>query len=194
MIVSEVVVLVQSADVVDLARVVEIMLDHHGDDPARLLQLAPVGHARAKQLGIIQGSDTCSESLLPLPQPRSSLLNGREGVAARDLGIVPGELRVAEGMILVHELAAADMLDDVADRALPKRWNPEPVLGRDGVEVAQQRMPIRSLEGLIEQIDKLRDGWCCHALHSTTRLTLLSTANPQSCSQSGQPTRPSVYF
>jgi hypothetical protein len=50
------------------------------------------------------------------------------------------------------------MPDDVADRALPSRWNPELVLGRDGVEVAQQRMPIRSLERLIEEIYELRDG------------------------------------
>jgi hypothetical protein len=47
-------------------------------------------------------------------------------------------------MIVVHELTAADVLDDVADRALSPRRNPEPVLGRDGVEVAQQRMPISS--------------------------------------------------
>ncbi len=77
---------------------------------------------------------------------------------ALDEWIIPGELRVAEGVILVHELTAADMPDDVADRALSKRWNPEPVLGCDGVEVAQQRMPIRSLERLIQEIDELRDG------------------------------------
>lgn len=76
---------------------------------------------------------------------------------ALDQGIVPAELRVAKGVVVVHELAAADMPDDVADRALPKRWNPEPVLGRDGAEVAQQRMPIRSLERLIQEIDELRD-------------------------------------
>lgn len=32
----------QGLDVVDLSRVVEVMLDHHRDDPARLLQLETV--------------------------------------------------------------------------------------------------------------------------------------------------------
>lgn len=77
---------------------------------------------------------------------------------ALDEGIVPGELRVSEGVIVVHELTATDVLDDVADRALSPRWNPAPVLGRNGVEVTQQRMPIRSLERLIEEIYELRDG------------------------------------
>ena len=34
---SFVVLLAEAADVVDLARVVEVVGDHHGDDPARLL-------------------------------------------------------------------------------------------------------------------------------------------------------------
>src|SRR6266480_1151881 len=59
--------LAQGAQVVDLARVVEIVLDHHRDDPASLLQLAPVGQARAKQFGIIQGGDPLPQSLLALP-------------------------------------------------------------------------------------------------------------------------------
>ena len=52
---------------VDLARVVEVMLDHHRDDPARLLRHAPVRHARAKQLGVIQDCDTLPEPLLAPP-------------------------------------------------------------------------------------------------------------------------------
>ncbi len=115
-----------------MARCQEIMLDHHRDDPARLLQFTPVRHPRAEQFGVRE----C-----------------RERATALDEGIVPVQLRVAKGVVVVHELTAADMPDDVADRALPSRGNPEPVLGRDGVEVAQQRMPIRSLERLIEERD-----------------------------------------
>ncbi len=48
MIPSEIVLLVQGAQVVDLAGVVEVMLDHHRDDPARLLQFTPVRHPRTK--------------------------------------------------------------------------------------------------------------------------------------------------
>ena len=77
---------------------------------------------------------------------------------AIDEGIVPGELRVAEGVVLVHKLAAADVPDDIADRAVSKRWDPEPVLGCEGVEVAQQRMPFPSLERPIEETYELRDG------------------------------------
>jgi len=153
--------------VVDLAGVVEVMLDDHGDDPAGLFQFIPARHPRAEQLGVREDSDTFSQPRMSLSQPQSSLRDGRERVAALDEGIVPGELCVAKGVIVVHELTAADVLDDVADRALPARWDPEPVLGRDGVEVFQQRMPIRSLERLIEEIDKLRDCWCCHNLHYT---------------------------
>jgi hypothetical protein len=49
-----IVLLAQRADVVDLASVVEIMLDQHGDDPARLLQLAPVGPSWSEHLSIIE--------------------------------------------------------------------------------------------------------------------------------------------
>ncbi len=188
---SEIVLLVQGAEVIDLAGVVEVMLDHHRDDPTRLLQFTPVRHPRANKLGVIQNSDTCSEPLLSLSQPQSRLRNGRERVTALDEGIVPGELRVAEGVILVHELTTADVLDDVADRALSPRGNPEPILGRDGVEGAQQRMPIRSLERLIEEIYELRDGWCCHDLHDTTKPTPQSTGSWQSFPQSGHRARTS---
>src|SRR3989442_371841 len=41
---EEIVLLMQGAQVVDLAGVVEVMLDHHRDDPARLLQFTPVRH------------------------------------------------------------------------------------------------------------------------------------------------------
>jgi hypothetical protein len=94
---SEIVVLVQGAEVVDLSGVVEVMLDHHRDDPARLLQFTPVRHPRAKKLGVIQDSDTFSEPRMSLSQPPKSLRNGRERVTALDEGIVPGELCIAEG-------------------------------------------------------------------------------------------------
>ncbi len=152
---------------VDLASVVEVMLDHYRDDPAGLLQLTPVRHPQAKQLGVIQRNDTLPEPRMPLSQPPKSLRTGRERVTALDEGVIPGELCIAEGVVVVHVLAAADVLDDVADRALSPRWDPEPVLGRDGMKVAQQRMPFRSLERLIQEIYKLRDGWCCHNLHYT---------------------------
>ena len=145
----------QGVEVVDLACMIQIMFDHHRDDPAGLLQLAPVGHARAKQLGIIQGDDTLPESLLPFSQPPKSLRNGREHHPTIDQGIVPRKLPVAEGVVLVHELAAANMPDDVADRALPSRRNPEPIFGRHRVKVAQQRMLFRALERFIEEIDEL---------------------------------------
>ena len=71
MIPAEIVLLVQGAQVVDLAGVVEVMLDRHRDDPARLLQFTPVRHPRTKQLGVIQDSDTCSARWL-----RRSLTSG----------------------------------------------------------------------------------------------------------------------
>jgi hypothetical protein len=145
----------QGVEVVDLARMIQVMFDHHRDDPTCFLQLTPVGHARAKQLGIIQGGDTLPESLLAYSQPCKSLRNGREHPTTIDQGIIPGELRIVEGMVLVHELAPTNVPNDVADRALSSRRNPEPILGRNGGEVAQQRVPFRALERLIEEVDEL---------------------------------------
>jgi hypothetical protein len=185
MIPSAIIVLVQSAQVVDLACVVEVMLNDHVDDPASLFQFIPARQPRAEQFGVIQDSDTFSEPLLAFLQPRSGLRNGGERVMALDEGIVPAELRVAEGVIVVHVLTAADVPDDVADRALSKRGNPEPVLGRDGVEVAQERMPIRSPERLIKEIYELSDGRCCHDLHYTTKPVPQSMGSWQLFPQSG---------
>ena len=53
MILSEVVVLVQSAEVVDLARVVEVMLDNHRDNPVGFLRLVPTRQAKQHRADII---------------------------------------------------------------------------------------------------------------------------------------------
>ena len=134
------------------------VVDLDCDDPAGLFQFTSVRHPKVEQFGVIQDGNTLSKPLLALLQPHSSLRNGRKRIATLDERIVPDQLRVAKGVVVVHELTAANVLDDVADRALSTGCSPEPVLGRDGVEVAQQRMPIRSLESLIEQIYELIDG------------------------------------
>ena len=73
---EEIILLVQSAEVIDLASVVEVMLDYHGDDPAGLFQFIPARHPRAEQFGVIQVGNTLSEPLLAFLQPQSSLRNG----------------------------------------------------------------------------------------------------------------------
>src|SRR5215472_8441002 len=115
---SEIVVLVQGANVVDLARVVEVMLDHHRDDPARLLEFTPGRHARTKQLGVREDRDALPEPLLAFLQPRSCLFNACQRVRTIAQGTFPAELRIAKGVVLVHKLTAANMPDEVADRAL----------------------------------------------------------------------------
>src|SRR5215472_12017063 len=117
-------------------------------------------------------------------QPPNRLRKGRECVAAIDEGIIPGKLRVTEGVVVVHELTAANVPGDVADRALSKRRDPEPVLGRERFEVTQQRMPFGSLEPLIEEIQELRYGWCCHSL---LLLVLLRTHFLTRYEESAQP-------
>jgi WD40 repeat protein len=64
--------LVQGTEVVDLAGVVEVMLDDHGDDPTRLFQFIPARHPRAEQFGVIQRGDTLPEPRMSLSQPQSS--------------------------------------------------------------------------------------------------------------------------
>ncbi len=82
----------------------------------------------------------------------------QEGIRQQSFLIVLPLIRVVvqgADVVVVHVLAAADVLDDVADRALSKGRDPEPVLGGEGGEVAQQRMPLRSLECLLKKIDEL---------------------------------------
>ena len=51
---------------VDLAGVIEVMLDHHRDDPARLLALTPVRQPWAQQLSVIvEGGNTLAQALWP---------------------------------------------------------------------------------------------------------------------------------
>ena len=73
---EEIILLVQSAEVIDLASVVEVMLDYHHDNPAGLFQFIPARHPRAEQFGVIQVGNTLSEPLLAFLQPQSSLRNG----------------------------------------------------------------------------------------------------------------------
>ena len=166
-----IVLLAQRADVVDLAGVVEIMLDQHGDDPACLLQFAPVGPSWSEQLSIIEEGDTLAETLLARAQPSKRRRHRRERVAALNQGIVPRERRVTKSVVVVHELAAADVLNDGADRAAASRRDPGPVLGREGAQIAQQGMPghVRSLEGLIEEMEKLGDDHGAHTTQYTLR-------------------------
>src|SRR3972149_1749488 len=67
--VPAVVSLTQGADVVDLARVVQVVLDHDGDYPARLFHLVLVGPARPQELLIVEGRDVLAQPAVSLAQP-----------------------------------------------------------------------------------------------------------------------------
>src|SRR5437773_1379423 len=79
-------------------------------------------------------------------------------------------------MVVVKELGPADVLDDVADRAPALRRNPQPVVGRHRLEVAQQRMPGGALERFVEEVEHLGDGGSGHARDYTDKPRALSTA------------------
>src|SRR6185312_12141675 len=65
--------------------------------------------------------------------------------------IIPGKRPYAESLVMGDELAAAQMADEGADRARAARRYPFPVLGRNRVQVAEQGVPVRSSEGVIQQ-------------------------------------------
>lgn len=142
---------VQGAQVVDLARMVEVMLYHRGDNPPGLFLLTPVRHPRAWQIGIIKTGDAVPEAFLALTQPGNRCRWGVKHVLTIDERMVPCEEPSAEGVVVVHELAAADVLDHIVDGTVPSRRHPGPILRRDGLEVVQQGMP-RSLERRIQQV------------------------------------------
>src|SRR5215472_2821593 len=114
----------QRAQMVDLAGMVEIMLDHRHNNPARLLGLTPVRHAWARQLGVVQGGDGSTQALVPRTQPGNRGRNIRQRSSSLNERIAPRKCRAREGVVMIHELAAAHMLDDVANGAVSAWRNP----------------------------------------------------------------------
>lgn len=73
---------------------------------------------------------------------------------------------VAKGVMVVDKLARADVLDDVADGAAATWRDPEPVVGGDGFEVAEEGVPFGAVEGAVEEVEDLGDGGgCCGWCH-----------------------------
>src|SRR5438552_2189884 len=71
-------------------------------------------------------------------------LGGRGGgrrLSLPDAGVIPAQRGVAEGVVLVHQLAGADVAGDVAERALPARRQHDPVLRPHGAQIPEQGMP-----------------------------------------------------
>ena len=66
------------------------------------------------------------------------------------------------------------MTHDVADGTLTTRRDPFPVLGQDSVEIAEDGVPIRSRESVIQQVEILFDRLCRHLVRSSLRLSLFS--------------------
>jgi hypothetical protein len=131
------------------------------NEPAGFLPLAPVRELRACQLGIvIEGGDAATEALLAHAQPGNRRRDVREHVVTSHEGMIPSERALREGIIVVHELAAADVLDDVAYRAVATGREPQPVAGCDVAQVAQLRVPLAALERVVEQGEQLGDGLC----------------------------------
>src|SRR5262252_4003680 len=104
---------------IDLTRMVEVVLDQGRDDPARVLPFTPVGHPRMRQVGVVaERSDAEAEPFLAQLQPCHGRLYTLQRLIPIDKRSVPGQRRIAKGMVVVHELAAADMANDLADGAL----------------------------------------------------------------------------
>src|SRR5207237_1412902 len=66
----------------------------------------------------------------------------------------PGEGRIAESVIFIHVLGGADVPDNHCDRALAIGGNPLPIFIDDRAEVAHQRVPLLTLESLVEEIKR----------------------------------------
>ena len=160
---------------VDLARVVQVVLDHDGDYPARLFHLVLVGPARPQELLIVEGRDVLAQPAVSLAQPGDDIgdrwLVVEDGLALQVLHpvpqvagrVVPGHRGVTERVVVVPVLAGGDVGGEEADRPGAAGGRPEPVVGGDGAQVAQQRVPLALIEGHVHQVEQLLDGGAAHA-------------------------------
>ena len=109
---------------VDFARVIEIVLDHGGDEPAGLFELAPEVGAGVEEAGVVEGGDALAQARVGLAEPVDGGGDGFYNVPAVYEGIGPVEGGVTEGVVVIDELGGADVLDDVADGAAATRGDP----------------------------------------------------------------------
>ena len=139
---------------VDLAGVVDVVLDEDGDDAAGLLGATVVDLALLHQIIVVERGDALAEAVVALAEP-----GGREGARGRPfLGLGhaarPEERGVAEGLVVVDVLGGAGVGDEVADGAGAAGWRPEPVVVMDGREVAEERVLLVAFEGVVEEVEE----------------------------------------
>jgi hypothetical protein len=173
-----VVLLVEAAGVVDFAGMVEVVLDHGGDEPAGLFGLAAEIEPGLEEVCIVEGGDALAQTRVVLAEPVDGRGYGLDNVPAVDLGVIPVEGGITESIVVVDELGGPDVLDDVADGAAATGGNPEPVVGRNGFQVAEEGVPFRAVEGAVEEVKDLGDAGrccgCCHAAYYTASPEVLA--------------------
>ena len=105
---------------------------------------------------------------MPLMQPGDRRFRAGKPPLAVNQGVVPGQRGVAKGVVMVHEFAPTDMLDNLADGAFTTRGHPTPIVALDRSDVTQQRVPICPLEGTIKQIQVMWNDDRFHGTYYTT--------------------------
>lgn len=144
----------QGAQVVDLARMIQIMGDHDADDDARRETFAPIGQTLAVQFRVVgQRADGGKPAAVSLRQPgekllvrartRASLWNERRLVAAHRGG--------TEGVVFIHPLAPANMFKNIGDRAATALRRRGPIFFAQVLKVGEQRMFRVTLEGFFDE-------------------------------------------
>src|SRR5450759_19517 len=96
-----IVALGRCANVIDLAGMVEVVLDHRRDQPARLTRRAQVGHARLRQLIVVQSRHALAEDRVAFSQPVDRL-GFRGHIHNARAKIVPAHRALAEGLVGVY--------------------------------------------------------------------------------------------
>src|SRR3972149_557069 len=109
--------LTQGAEVVDLAGVVDVVLDEDGDDAAGLLGAPVVDLSLLHPLTVVERGDALAEAVVALAEPGAG--KGERGRPLLGLGHAarPEERGVAEGLVVVDVLGGAGVGDEVADGA-----------------------------------------------------------------------------
>ena len=118
-----IVVAEHAAEVVDFAGVVGVVRDHGREDPSGRAQLAPVGHPWSVEFGItVEGAEMRRQATVGFREPGDDF--GRLGrILAPRLDLRRRETQCArpEGVVVVHDLAGADLDRDRLDRARSTR-------------------------------------------------------------------------
>jgi hypothetical protein len=108
-------------------------------------------HPWPNQVVIIQANNARPESLMARCEP----IRNRRKRPLRDRFFagesIPSQLAIAESAIVIHELGLSDVPDDIPNRAVSSRRNPDPIRWFKRADITQQRGLVFSMKSFVEE-------------------------------------------